>query len=117
MLPKAWRQPSMPRALISMPATVNAVEARSPTVVKVTSVESLATVRAAAPPCSAKPSVWRLTEARLAKGFVDGQIAQLSGAEYLTYESAGWWEHQDLDVIRKPSAAAHAGIQMKTAGE
>ncbi|MDR7222763.1 methyltransferase domain-containing protein [Aminobacter aminovorans] len=51
------------------------------------------------------------------KEFVDGQIAQLSGAEYLTYEPAGWWEHQDLYVVRKPSAAAHVGNQMKAAGD
>lgn len=36
-----------------------------------------------------------------AKDFVDSQIATLSSVEYLTYERAGWWEHQDLYIIRK----------------
>ncbi len=51
------------------------------------------------------------------KEFVDAHIAQLLGAEYLAYEPAGWWEHQDLYIIRKPSVAAHVGNQMKAAGD
>jgi SAM-dependent methyltransferase len=35
------------------------------------------------------------------KKFVDSRIALLQGAEYLYYELAGWWGHQDVYVLRK----------------
>lgn len=35
------------------------------------------------------------------KAFVDASIAALPQAEYLAYEAACWWEHQDLYIVRK----------------
>lgn len=35
------------------------------------------------------------------KQFVDEQIATLPLAEHLLYEQGGWWNHQDLFIIRK----------------
>lgn len=35
------------------------------------------------------------------KEFVDAQIRQLPGAEYLAYDPAVWWEHQDLYLLRR----------------
>lgn len=40
------------------------------------------------------------------KEFVDAHINELPGAEYLANEPAGWWEHQDLYIVRRPQADA-----------
>lgn len=63
------------------------------------------------------PDATRYGQTITSKEFVDMNIALLPGAEYLTYEPAGWWEHQDLYVIRKPSTAARVGNRVKPAGE
>lgn len=35
------------------------------------------------------------------KKFVDTRIASLQGADYLYYEEAAWWTHQDVYILRK----------------
>ena len=35
------------------------------------------------------------------KKFVDARIALLQESDYLYYEQAGWWSHQDVYIIRK----------------
>ena len=32
---------------------------------------------------------------------IDARIAELPSAQYLDWEPAGWWEHQDVYVVRK----------------
>ncbi len=61
VLPKACRQPSVPRAVVLTVPTMKLLDARKPSVVKVTSVTELALLSAAAPPVSLNPSVRRLT--------------------------------------------------------
>lgn len=39
------------------------------------------------------------------KDFVDAQIALLPGADFVRYEAAAWWGHQDLYVLRKTDDA------------
>ena len=59
--PKAWRQPTVPLAAALALPSVKAFAPLRPSVVKVASVVALAPDSAAAPPCSRKPSVARLT--------------------------------------------------------
>lgn len=37
------------------------------------------------------------------KAYVQRQLAKLEGAELLHFQEAGWWDHQDLYVVRKRS--------------
>lgn len=39
------------------------------------------------------------------KRFVDNEIAALPAVEHLLYEQGGWWNHQDLYIIRKLETA------------
>lgn len=38
------------------------------------------------------------------KKFVDARIALLPGSDYLYFEQAGWWNHQDVYIVRKEGA-------------
>lgn len=40
------------------------------------------------------------------KEFVDAQIRQLSGVEYLEHDPSVWWGHQDLYILRRGSVPA-----------